>query len=515
MSSAAAPVDIPAPATRHARWPLVVAVVLAAILEVLDTTIVNVAIPHMLGSFGATMDQITWVLTSYIVSAAVVMPLTGYLSTRFGRRNVLITAIVGFAISSMLCGISWSLVSMVAFRLAQGCFGAVLVPLSQTILFTAFPREKRGQAMALFGLGIIVAPVLGPTIGAILTETFSWRAVFYVNVPVAVLALMLALGEIPSEPPRPIRTDWIGLGLLALSIGALQFTIDQGESRDWFASRVIQTAAFLSASTGLAFIWWAWSKRDAIVDLTLFKDRNFLAANLSMLAFGVSMFGSIALIPLLVQRLLDYPVLDSGLLFMPRGLAAGVSMVLVGAVLLRRVDPRILVAIGLSLTAAGNLTLGFIDLDVDFWRLTWPGIIAGFGMGFFFVPLSTVAFDRIPREKADEAAGLYGVMRSIGSSIGIAFVGWQLVSRTQLHWNGLVGHITPYSEEAAAWLAPLGLSPSDPEGARLIAREIGRQAQMFAFVELFWVLGWTAVAMFPMILIMRRPSHAPDAPAGH
>ncbi|HOV03961.1 MAG TPA: DHA2 family efflux MFS transporter permease subunit, partial [Kaistiaceae bacterium] len=414
-----------------------------------------------------------------------------------------------------LCGIAWSLVSMVVFRLAQGCFGAVLVPLSQTILFTAFPREKRGQAMALFGLGIIVAPVLGPTIGAILTEAFTWRAVFYVNLPVAALALALAIGEIPSEPPKPIRTDWIGLGLLALSVGALQFTIDQGESRDWFASRIIQTSAFVSGSMGLAFIWWAWSKRDAIVDLHLFKDRNFLAANVAMLAFGVSMFGSIALIPLLVQRLLDYPVLDSGLLFMPRGLAAGVSMILVGSVLLKRVDPRILVAIGLSLTAAGNITLASIDLDVDFWRLAWPGIIAGFGMGFFFVPLSTVAFDRIPPRQADEAAGLYGVMRSIGSSIGIAFVGWQMVNRTQIHWNALVGHVTPWSHEARAYLAPLGLDPSSPEGARLIAREIARQAQMFAYIELFWVLGWTALAMFPVILLMRKPTHGPGMPGAH
>lgn len=489
---------------------------LAAILEVLDSTIVNIALPHMIGAFGATPDQITWVLTSYIVSAAVVMPLTGYLSARLGRRRLLMGAISGFAVASMLCGLAWNLETMVFFRLAQGVFGAVLVPLSQAILFDAFPRHRRGQAMALFGLGIMVAPVFGPTIGGLLTEAISWRWVFYVNVPVALLALILAMGELPEGEMRPIRTDWTGLGLLVLAIGALQFMLDQGVTLDWFSSRVIQTAAFASAVAGLVFLVRGWSRRDNIVDLSLFRERNFLVANISILAFGLSMFGAIALLPLLTQRLLDYPVTEAGLMFMPRGLAAAASMILVGAVLIRRVDARLLVAFGLVLTGAGNLFLAQVDLTVDFWGLVWPGMISGFGMGFFFVPLSTLAFDRLPPDRSDEGAGLYGVMRSIGSSIGIAIVGWQLVTRTQMHWNTLAGHVTPWNDAARTFLAPLNLEPGSAEGARVLAREISRQAQMLAFSELFWMLGWSALAMLPLVLLMRKPLRADGLlPGGH
>ena len=281
--------------------------VLTAVLEVLDITIVNVAIPHMLGAFGATSDQITWVLTSYLVSAAVVMPLTGYLSTWLGRRRLLLFAICGFVLSSALCGMAWNLESMVVFRLAQGIFGAPLVPLSQAILLDAFPRERHGQALAIFGLGIMVAPVFGPVLGGYLTETYSWRMVFYINVPLGLFALLLSIGYLPQRAIREIKTDWVGLALLVVAVGALQFVLDQGQMRDWFNSRLIVVGTIVTVFATAAFFLRGWNKPDNIIDLSLLKDRNFVAGTLAITAYGISLFGWMALMPLFSQRLLGYP----------------------------------------------------------------------------------------------------------------------------------------------------------------------------------------------------------------
>src|SRR6476646_2108342 len=286
---------------------LVIAVVLTAILEVLDITIVSVSIPHMLGSFGATSDQITCVLTSYLVAAAVGMPLTGYLSERLGRRRLLTISILGFVISSGLCGLSWNLLSMVVFRIAQGVSGAPLVALSQAILLDAFPREKHGQALAIFGLGIMVAPVLGPVLGGWLTDTFVWRAVFYINLPIGVFALLLAMGNLPRSDIRYLKTDWIGLVLLVLAVGSLQMVLDQGQTRDWFNSSFIQFFTAIAVFASVAFFMRGWNNPKNIVDLSLLKDRNFLAGLLAITAYGVTLFGTIALLPLLTQRLMGYP----------------------------------------------------------------------------------------------------------------------------------------------------------------------------------------------------------------
>jgi len=306
--------------------PLVIAVVLTAVLEVLDITIVNVAIPHMLGAFGATTDQISWVLTSYIVSAAVVMPLTGYLSTWLGRRRLLLVAICGFVLSSALCGMAWNLESMVVFRLAQGIFGAPLVPLSQAILLDAFPRERHGQALAIFGLGIMVAPVIGPVLGGYLTEIYSWRMVFYINVPIGLFALLLSVGYLPRRAIKDIRTDWVGMALLVLAVGALQFVLDQGQMRDWFNSRLIVVGTIVTVFTTAAFFLRGWNKPDNIIDLSLLKDRNFVIGTLAITAYGISLFGWMALMPLLSQRLLGYPPAMAGTLFIPRALVSALTL---------------------------------------------------------------------------------------------------------------------------------------------------------------------------------------------
>ncbi len=505
----AGPASVPA-----VKWSIVLAVVLTAVLEVLDSTIVNVALPHMKAAFGITSDQTIWILTSYIVASVVVMPLTGFFAKRFGRRRLIITAIIGFAGFSMLCGLAGSIGVMVACRLGQGLFGAFLIPLSQSILFDSFPRDKRGQAMALFGLGVVVAPILGPTLGALLTEYFSWRAVFYVNLPVAAFALFMMAGELQAEPVKAVRIDWTGLILMVAAIGALQLTLDQGEMRSWFSSPLIQGLALLALVSSMVFVLRGVGRPGNIIDFALLRDRSFAAANFTMLGFGLAMFGSIAILPLFVQGLLGYPVLAAGYLFMPRGLAAGVSMVLTGAVLMNRFDPRLLVALGLVLTGLGNLSLGWLNLDAGFWDLAWPGVVSGIGMGLFFVPMSTLAFQNIGPAHQDEASGIYGVMRSLGSSVGIAIVGWQVASRSQFHWAVLSARITPFNPDVLAYLRPLGLTPGSPQGAQMMAGQVAAQSSLLAFQDAFWLTGWAAFLMLPVVLILQRPAKGAAAPVG-
>lgn len=484
---------------------LVVAVVLTAFLEVLDITIVSVAMPHMLGAFGATSDQITWVLTSYLVAAAIVMPLTGYLSRVFGRRRLLIFSIVGFVISSALCGLSWNLLSMVIFRIAQGIFGAPLVALSQSILLEAFPREKHGQALAIFGLGIMVAPVLGPVLGGWLTDAFVWRAVFYINVPIGAIALLLAMGQLASVPMNYAKTDWTGLALLVLAIGSLQLALDQGPTRDWFDSRFIQVFTGITVFAGAAFFMRGWGKPDNIVDLSLLRDRNFVAGLIASMAYGIPLFGTIALLPLLTQRLMGYPAMSAGMLFMPRAVVSAIALAITGGFLLRLIDPRYLVAVGLILSAIGALMMSRLSLYVDAWGLIWPGMIAGAGMGLFFVPLNAVAFGSIRDAKLDEASGLMALMRGIGSSIGIAVVSWLLVRQGQVHWTLLIQNLNPFNPAVAPYLAGSGQNISSPGTMKMIALEVARQAQMQAFIDLFWFIGWVTFALLPLVFLMKRP----------
>jgi len=513
MTDTAAPAAIGA--VQAVRATIVVAVVLSAVLEVLDSTIVNVALPHIQSAFGATNDQTTWILTSYIVAAVVVMPLTGFLARRIGRRRLILTAIIGFAVFSALCGLSYSLASMVAFRLGQGLFGAFLIPLAQSILFDSFPREKRGQAMAMFGLGVVVAPILGPTIGALLTDYFSWRMVFFVNLPIAAIALLLLAGELPADEPQNVTIDWTGLALMAVGIGALQFMLDQGESKDWFSSHLIQVAAIAAALGGGVFLVRGMRIKDNIVDLSLFADRNFAAASGVIAGFAVALFGGIAILPLLVQGLLGYPVIDAGFLFIPRGLAAGFSMVITGAVLSNRFDPRALAAVGLMLTAYSNFQTSWLNLDASFWQLAWPGVVGGLGMGLVFVPLSTLAFDGIGTDRQDEASGLYGVTRQLGSSVGIAIVGALLVRGISTNAALLSEQVTVFNPAARAFLAPLGLTPEMPQGAAILSAEVARQAAMISYTDVFNVLGWVALAMLPALLAMKKPTGHHEGPVGH
>jgi DHA2 family multidrug resistance protein len=433
------------------------------------------------------------------------MPLTGYLSTWLGRRRLLMLSITGFVISSALCGMSWSLESMVLFRLAQGVFGAPLVPLSQAILLDAFPRERHGQALAIFGLGIMVAPVIGPALGGYLTENYSWRMVFYINIPLGIFALLMAVGYLPQRAVKNIKTDWIGMGLLVLAVGAIQYVLDQGQTRDWFNSKVIVAGTIIAVFASAAFFLRGWNKSDNIIDLSLLRDRNFVAGTLAITAYGISLFGWMAIMPLFSQRLLGYPPDVAGTLFIPRGIISAITLAITGSILIKMFDARWLVTAGLIMTAIGTLPMAYFSLYVDFWGIATPGMLAGVGSGLFFVPLTAVAFASIPRAQYDEASGVYALMRGIGGSAGIAVVSWLFVRQTQIHFNELTAHVTPFNRDLIPYLGQFGLTPYSPQSAPLMVYEIGRQAQMLAFNDIFWFIAMVTLAIIPLIFLMKKP----------
>lgn len=487
-------------------WSVVVAVMLTTLLEVLDLTVVNVSLPHMMGSFGATPDQITWIVTSYMISTAVVMPLTGFLSARFGRRHVLLTAIAGFVLSSALCGAAWSLESMVVFRMFQGAFGAVLIPLSQTILFDAFPRNQRGKAMAIWSISIMVAPIVGPTIGGYITEHYVWRWVFYVNVPIGLVAFLMAVAEIPPSKRLPTKpTDWLGLLLMSLALGSLQAMLDMGHHREWFASPLIMGLAITAGISGVVFVVRGLNVENHIIDLKLFADRNFTLGCLLIAGYCLTMYMTITLLPLLTQRLLNYPPDTAGLLFLPRGAVAAVLMMLIGSYLVNRVDARLLIITGFGFTTVACYYMSQYALEVDAWGLVWPGMVQGIGMALIFGQISVITFERIPRERADEAAGLYSVTRTLGSAIGVALSGTLFVRQEQVHWHTLGGHLSDMNPDLQDWLARSGQSMDMADTAAKLAHTISRQATMQAFVDLYGLLAVSFLFLIPLALYLRRP----------
>jgi MFS transporter, DHA2 family, multidrug resistance protein len=494
---------LPSPAD---RWLISVTVMISTVMVVLDITIVNVALPHMMGSLGAGPEQITWVLTSYLVTSAAVMPLTGYLAGRLGRKRLLLGAIVGFVGASALCGISGSLTEIVLFRVLQGAFGAPLVPLSQSLMVDTFPPEERGRAMAIWGIGVMVGPIMGPTLGGYLTQHFEWRWIFYINVPVGIIALLLGSAVLRETVRRAARTDWTGLGLMATGIGALQVVLDRGNQENWFSSRLITVLALIAAAALGGFVLRGWGNSRNIVNLELFRDRNFAAASLMIGVFGLGLFGTIALQPMMLERLLGYPAETTGLVMAPRGLASAVSMMLVGRLITRR-DPRKMVAFGALLGGLGTAVMGHYNLEISPGWVVWPSVIQGLGMGMLFVPLSTVAFETLPVETSAEAAGLFSLIRTIGGSIGISVVTTVLTRQGQVSWHNLGGDLDPFSPALRPWLAAHGLQLTDPLAPQLLAQELYRQSSMVAFTDVFWLVTFSFLASLPLIAFLQRPKH--------
>jgi DHA2 family multidrug resistance protein len=492
------------------RGLLVVSVMLATLMQALDTTIANVALPNMQGTLSATQDQISWVLTSYIVAAAIATPATGWLASVMGRRRLLLIAITGFTIASVLCGMATSIGAMVAFRLLQGLFGAALVPLSQSTLLDVYPREKHGAAMALWGMGVMVGPILGPPLGGWLTDSYSWHWVFLINVPIGALALFGVAASLPTDDTRPSRFDWQGFAFLAIGIGALQLFLDRGEQKDWWSSAEIQIEAALAfLGFYLYFVHWKTRER-SFLDLGLFKDRNFLASNVFIFVLGVVLFATMALLPPFLQNLMNYPVVTTGVLLAPRGVGTLFAMMLVGRLMARGVDARLLAAIGMLLTTYSLWQMVHFNLDVPEKLIITSGIIQGLGLGLVFVPISTVAYSTLPMPKRTEAAGIFSLIRNIGSSVGISIVMTLLARNTQVNHAEIASRLTPFGDNAQQVASAIGASGGN--GLAMLNAEVTRQASGIAFLNDFWLMMIMTAAAIPLLLLL-RPARNASAPA--
>ena len=444
------------------RFLITVALMAATVLQVLDITITNVALPHMAGSLGATLDNISWGLTSYLIGASIMMPLTGYFTERIGRRRFLLGSVAGFVVASGLCGISTSLPEIVLLRFVQGLFGASIVPLSQAVMAQTYPLEERGRAMAIWGMGVMVAPILGPTLGGWLTEAFSWRWTFYINLPVGIASLLLSARYIPDTERRSRTMDWVGFGALAVSLTALQLLLDRGEQLDWFDSAFIRDCAIVSGGAFVFFLWRVFTQTThPVLRLQVLRDRNLAVACTLMAVVGMGMYGAQLLLPEFFESLLDFPAFDAGLWMAPRGVAMFFSMMLVGR-LSNRVPPRSMIGSGILLAVAGSYLATRLNAEVTGFWFMLPLMLQGAGMGLIFVPLSTLAFSTIQHEYTAEAAGIYSLIRSVGSAIGISIVSTYLAHSTQSQWELMRGAVTPYREAAAQYLHDLHLAPSSP-----------------------------------------------------
>jgi DHA2 family multidrug resistance protein len=509
------PTDLPVPENPAptSRFLITVAVMMATVMQVIDITIVNVALPKMQGQLGATSDQITWVLTSYLVSSAILMPLTGFLTDRLGQRRYFLISIFGFLVTSGLCGMATSLAEIVVFRLFQGMFGAALSPLSQSVLVQTYPVEQRGRAMAIWGIGVMAGPILGPTVGGYLTQVLSWRWDFYVNLPIGILCLLLTAMVVPDTGRRPRRMDWTGLVTIALAIGALQIVLDRGNTDDWFASNTIRLLTVLSGLGLVGFLWHSLRNRgrQTIFDLRLFRDQNFSSSCFLIAVMGLGMYGTLILQPELLEGLLNYPVLTTGLVMAPRGLASMAGMFLVGR-LIHRVDARFLVFVGVVLSAIGTFALDWYNLHINLFWVLWPILVQGVGMGMLFVPLATIAYSTLPPRESAEAAGMYNLLRTIGSSIGISIVSTLLTNETQVNWNTLGGHINRFNPALQSWLHHSGLLRVNRPFAALLDLNLERHASMLAFLDCFRFIGWSFIVMIPLILIVKKPARAGASP---
>jgi DHA2 family multidrug resistance protein len=482
---------------------------LTTVMVIMDMTIVNVSLPHMMGALGATAKQITWVLTGYIVAEAVTIPLTGWLAGRFGRRRVLLAGIGGFVVASALCGLAGSLQEIVAFRLLQGVAGAPLIPLSQAVLVDAFPPLERGKAMAIWGIGIMLGPVLGPTVGGFVTEHAGWRWVFYINLPVGLLNLGLVARLIRETARRRVGTDWLGAAFMIIGVGSLQTLLDRGNQEGWWDSGFIDLLT-LAAVLGLVlFVLRSLRAPRPVVDLRLFRDRNLAVASGLMLVFGLGLFGTIAVQPIMLERLLDYPAETTGLVMAPRALGSAVSMA-IAARLAARVDLRWLVGTGMILAAAATWIMSGYDLGVSPGWIVWPGVLQGLGLGAVFVPLSTMAYGTLPREQADAGAGLFNLARTVGAATGVSIAATWYTRFGQIAWNQLGGHINPFNPALRPWLEAQGLALSDPLAPPLLAHELARQASMLAFTQVFQLIALSFLAMLPLLLLLRSDKGAPS-----
>ena len=516
-------------ALRRRRW-LTVVVMMATIMQALDGTIANVALPSIQGSLSATQEQVAWVITSYIVSAAIATPLAGFCAVRFGVRRILVSSVIAFTIASMLCGAAQTLPQLVAFRTMQGICGAALVPLSQALMMEAYPREEQGKAMAMWGVGTMLGPITGPTLGGWLTDEYTWRWVFYINLPVGILCavgLMILIKNKASDTPRPF--DLLGFTLLSIAIGTFQLMLDRGEQIDWFGSREIVIEAAVAGIAAAMFVIHMLSSDHPFLPRDLFRDRNLMLGIIFTAITGLLMVVTATLLPPFLQQLKGYPVFTTGVVMAPRGIGTMISMFMVSR-LIGKVDARWLIAIGLSLCGISLYDMTQFSIDVSENRVIWNGFMQGIGLGLVFPPLTTLAFATVPARIRTEGAAINALMRNLGASIGVAVLVALLDRNTQINRSVLAEHLTPFNPLwrfgttpienglpvdrskiithmtpfGGGW--PYGSVPID-DPSKLIgmwSEELNRQASMIAYLNDFRVLAVAAVVFIPLLFLMRR-----------
>jgi DHA2 family multidrug resistance protein len=488
------------------RAAITACVSLATLMQALDTTIANVALPHIQGSVSATQDQIAWVLTSYIAAAAIMTPPTGFLASRFGIKRLFLIAVAGFTVASMLCGLAQSIEEIVLFRTLQGMFGAPLVPLSQSILIGTYPRERQGFAMALFGLGVMAGPVLGPVLGGWLTENYSWRYVFYINLPIGALTLVgLSVFLAESRRNANEKLDWFGFATLSIAIAALQIVLDRGEQNDWFGSSETWIEAIVAGSALYVFLVHIFTAEEPFVRPALFRDRNFAAGTLFIAVVGLTYYASLALQPPYLQDLMDYPVVTAGLVLGPRGIGTMASMLVVGR-LTGRLDIRLLLGIGLALTAWVFYAMTGWTPAVSQEEIIVVGLVQGFGLGFLFVPLSSATLATLPPSQRTEGAGLYNLSRNIGSSVGISVVNALLTTSTQVNHAELAAHVTAVNRAFDNPTIAQFWSPLTAAGRAALDAMLTQQAQIIAYIDDYKLLMLATLIIAPLLLVFRRRS---------
>ena len=514
-------VALPA-ADRHVNpWVVTVSVMVATFMEILDTTVVNVSIPHIAGNLSATTEEGTWVVTSYLVANAIILPMSGWLANYFGRRRTLLTCVAAFTIASVLCGMSRSLEALIFFRVVQGLSGGGMQPLAQAAMLEAFPRQKHGEAMAAYGLGVILAPILGPALGGWITDTYSWRWIFYINVPVGALSIVL-MSRFVWDPPYIKRgkggVDLWGIGFLALGIGMLQVILDTGQRKDWFSSDLIRLWTVLCVAGLVAFLFRELTVQHPIVDLRVLKDTTYSAGVFLITMLGFCLYASLVLLPIYLQTLLGYPAFQAGLALSPRGIGALVFTPLAG-ILTSRGHARKLLVLGLSLCAFTMWQLSQLSLNAGYWDVVWPQVIQGAGMSCLFIPIMAASVSHIKKENMGNATSIFNLMRNIGGSFGIAMMTTFLVRRQQVHNNHLIANVSAFDPEswktlqaAKAWFISRGDDPftAAQRAYGAVYGMIQRHAAMLAFLEAFWVMAVIFAVMIPAVFILRPGSRRKD-----
>jgi MFS transporter, DHA2 family, multidrug resistance protein len=488
---------------------ITVSVMLATIMQALDTTIANVALPRVQGTLSATQDEMGWVLTSYIVAAAITIPLAGWLASEFGRRKIFLLSIVLFTIASALCGLATSLPQIVLFRFLQGVGGAALVPLSQAVLFDINRPKDFGRAMSIWGIGVTLGPILGPALGGWLTDNYSWRWVFFINVPVGVLTYFGLLATLPeSRNAKASQFDFFGFTTLSLGIASLQLLLDRGQQLDWFTSPEIMTEAIVGGLAFYLFLVHMFSSQRPFLNPALFKDRNFVASNVFILMIGVVLFATLALLPPMLQNQLQYPVILTGLVTMPRGIGTLLGMILVGR-LVARFDARLVMAVGLVATAYSLWEMTQFSLSMSAWPIIISGIIQGLGVGLVYVPLSMVAFATLPAALRNEGTSFFNLLRNVGSSIGISVVMFLLTQNTQRVHASLAEHITPFNTASNPAAAHIDVTTT--QGLLALNGMITNQSVMIGYLDDFKLMMVLTVLTIPFLLMIRNVKPAPGA----